>query len=141
MKLLEADEENLLDGKREMMGDLRKGEGGGIAAEEEIENKLLAGGQAGDQRATVAREAGRNCVVCGLGVFGEDFESRMRRDDGGHGRGGRNCRDEVEHELYRLARLSRRKYVAGLFAAILCAHCDLVATHDHCVHHRPDSGH
>ena len=32
VKLLKAEEENLLEGKSEMAGDLREGEGGGIAA-------------------------------------------------------------------------------------------------------------
>ena len=99
MKLLEAEEENLLEGKCEMMGDFREGEGGGIAAEEEIEDELLAGGDAGDERAAVAREAGCNRVVRGLGASGEGFERGSRGDDGAHGRGGCDCRNEIEHEL------------------------------------------
>ena len=141
MKLLGAEEEDLAEGERHVMGDLREGEGGRIAAEEEIEEELFAGSDAGDERAAVERKTGGNRVVRDLGVIGKGGESRMRRDDRGHGRGGRNRRDEVKHVLYRLARLMRREEIARLPAAILRTRRDLVASCDHCVHHRPDPGH
>ena len=43
MKLLEADEKDLLEGEGEVVGDLCEGEGGGIAAEKKIQDELLAG--------------------------------------------------------------------------------------------------
>ena len=85
MKLLEAEEEYLLEGKREMAGDFREGEGGGIAAEEEVEAELLASGEAGDERTAVARESGGNGVVRGFGVSGESFERGSGGGDGRHG--------------------------------------------------------
>ena len=141
MKLLGAEEEDLAEGERHVMGDLREGEGGRIAAEEEIEEELLAGSDAGDERAAVERKTGGDRVVRDLDVIGKGGERRLRRDDRSHGRGGRNRRDEVKHVLYRLARLMRREEVACLPAAILRTRRDLVVARNHRVHHRPDPGH
>ena len=43
MKLLGAEEEYLAERERHVMGDLREGAAGRIAAEEEIQDELLAG--------------------------------------------------------------------------------------------------
>ena len=141
MKLLGAEEEDLAEGERHVMGDLREGEGGRIAAEEEIEDELLAGDDAGDETAAVAREPGGNGVVRALGVIGEDLERRSGCGNGGHGRGRRNRRDEVKTELRRLARLTRRDEIARLLVAILRTRRDLVTAHDHLVHNRGDLDH
>ena len=112
MKLLEAEEEDLLEGECEMMGDFREAEGRGIAAEEEVEAELLAGGEAGDERTAVARESGGNGVIRRFGTSGECFE---RRSDGGyctHRRYQCDCGEEVKHELCRLARFARREEIA-----------------------------
>ena len=141
MKLLEAEEEDLLEGKGEVTGDLCEGEGGRIAAEEEIQDELLAGGEAGDERTAVARESGGNGVVRGLGVSGKRLERRSSSGDGSHGRGrGKRC-DEVEHQLSRLARFARREEVAHLLVMILRTRRNLVAACDQLVHYRSDSYH
>ena len=57
MKLLGAEEEELAEGDGERTGQLRETEGGRIAAEEEIEDELLAGGDAGDETAAVLRKS------------------------------------------------------------------------------------
>ena len=141
MKLLEAEEEDLLEGKREMAGDFCEAEGGGIAAEEEVEAELLAGGEAGDERTAVARESGGNGVVRGFGVSGKRFERRSGGSDGSHGRGRGNRRDEVEHQLNRLARFARREEVAELGAVMRRTRRDLIAARDQLVHYRSDSNH
>ena len=141
MKLLEAEEENLLDGEREMAGDFREAEGGGIAAEEEVEAELLAGGEAGDERTAVARESGGNGVVRGLGVSGERLKRGSGDGDGSHGRDrGKRC-DEVEHQLSRLARFARREEIAKPGAVMRRTRRDLVAARDKLVHYRSDSYH
>ena len=56
MKLLGADEKELADGCGERTGQLRKSAGSRITAEEEIEEELLAGGDAGDETAAVRRK-------------------------------------------------------------------------------------
>ena len=55
MKLLGAEEEDLTEGERHVVGDLREGEGRRIAAEKEIEDELLARGEssAADNFATL----------------------------------------------------------------------------------------
>ena len=127
VKLLEAEEEDLLEGKSEVTGDLREGEGGRIAAEEEIQDELLAGGEAGDERTAVARESGGNGVVRGLGVSGERLERRSSSGDGSHGRDrGKRC-DEVEHQLSRLARFARREEIAKPGAVMRRTYRNLVA--------------
>ena len=141
MKLLEAEEEDLLEGESEMTGDFCEAKGRGIAAEEEIQDELLAGGEAGDERATVARESGGDDVVRGFGVSGERFE---RRSDGGyctHRRRQCDCGEEVKHELNRLARLVGREEVANPGAAMRRTRRDLVAARDKLVHYRSDSNH
>ena len=121
VKLLEADEEDLLEGKREVMGDLRKAERRRIAAEEEVEDELLAGGDAGDERAAVARKRGR--------------------DNRRHGRRLRDCLYEVKAELRRLAILIRREEIAQLRAMRPRTRRILVAAHDQIVHCQPNPGH
>ena len=44
VKFLGAEEEDLTERKRHVMGDLREGVAGRVAAKEEIEDELLAGG-------------------------------------------------------------------------------------------------
>ena len=141
MKLLGAEEEDLAEGERHVMGDLREGEGGRIAAEEKIEDELLAGGDAGDECAAVARETGGDGVVRGLGVIGKDLERRTGRNNRRHGRRTGDRRDEVKTELRRLATLVRREDVARLLVAILRTRRDLVTAHDHLVHNRGDLDH
>ena len=134
MKLLEAEEEYLLEGKREMTGDFREAEGRGIAAEEEVEDKLLASGEAGDERATVARESGGDDVVRRFGTSGERFE---RGNDGGyctHRRRQCDCGEEVKHEFNRLARLVGREEVANPDTAMRRARRDLIAARDQLVY-------
>ena len=63
MKFLEAEEEDLAEGDGERAGQLGETESRRIAAKEKIENELLAGGDAGDERAAVLRKRGRNRVV------------------------------------------------------------------------------
>ena len=130
VKLLEAEEEDLLEGKREMAGDFCEAEGRRVAAEEEVETELLAGGEAGDERATVARESGGDDVVRGFGVSGERFE---RGSDGGyctHRRRQCDCGEEVKHELSRLARLVGREEVANPGTAMRCTRRDFIAARD-----------
>ena len=134
VKLLEAEEENLLEGKGEVTGDFREAEGGGIAAEEEVEDELLAGGEAGDERTAVARESGGDDVVRRFGVSGKRFERGSCRDDGSHGRGRCNRRNEVEHQLNRLARLVGREEVAELGAVMRRTCRDLIAARDQLVY-------
>ena len=85
MKLLGAEEEDLAEGEGEMMGDLREGEGGRIAAEEEIQEELLAGGDAGDETAAVLRKTRGDEIVRGLRVLREGLERRSGRDNRRHG--------------------------------------------------------
>lgn len=56
MKLLGADEKELADGCGERTDQLGKGAGSRITAEEEIEEELLAGGDASDETAAVRRK-------------------------------------------------------------------------------------
>ena len=141
MKLLGAEEEDLAEGEGEMMGDLREGAAGRIAAEEEIQDELLARGDAGDEAAAVLRETRGDEIVRGLRVFRKGLKRRSGRDDRRHGRRPGNRRDEVETELRRLATLMWREDVAGLLSAILCARRDLIAPRNHPVHNRSDPDH
>ena len=86
MKLLGAEEDELAEGDGERAGQLGETERRRIAAEEEIQNELLAGGDAGDETAAVLRESGRNRIVRALGVIGKDLERRTGRDNRRHGR-------------------------------------------------------
>ena len=141
MKFLEAEEENLLEGEREMAGDFREAEGGGITAEEDVETELLAGGEAGDERTAVARKCRGNGVVRRFGVSGECFE---RGSDGGyctHRRCQCDCGEEVEHQLNRLARLVGREEVANPDTVMRRARRDLVAAHDQLFYCRSDPNH
>ena len=124
-----------------MVGDLREGVAGRIAAEEEIEEELLAGSDAGDERAAVARKTGGDRVVRGLRMLRKSLKRRSGRDNRRHGRRPGNRRNEVETKLRRLATLIRREDVARLLSAILRARRDLIAPRDHSVHHRSDPGH
>ena len=138
VKLLEAEEENLLEGNGEVTGDLREGEGGRIAAEEEIEEELFAGGDAGDETAAVLRKRGGYRVVRRMGVLRKGLERRMGRDNRRHGRRPCDRRNEVETKLRRLATLIRREDVARLLSMILRTVRDRIAPRDHPVHHRSD---
>ena len=141
MKLLGAEEDELAEGNGERTGQLGEAEGGRIAAEEEIQDELLAGGDAGDERAAVARESGRYRVVRALGVIGKQLERRTGRDNRRHGRRTGDRHDERKTELRRLARLPRREEVTQLLAAILRTRRNFVAARNHLVHDRPDPGH
>lgn len=141
MKLLEADEEDLLEGKREVMGDLRKAERRRIAAEEEVEDELLAGGDAGDERAAVARKRGRDHIVRLRGVLGQRIKRGSGRDNRRHGRCLGERRDEVQHKLYRLPHLTRDEEIAQLRAMRPRTRRILVAAHDQIVHCQPNPGH
>ena len=141
MKLLGAEEEDLAEGDGERAGQLGETEGRRIAAEEEIQDELLAGGEAGDERTAVARESGGNGVVRGFGVNGERLERRSCRDDGSHGRRLGERRDEVEAKLRRLAALMRREEIAHLPATASHTRRDLIAARDQLVHHQPDPDH
>ena len=141
VKLLGAEEDELAEGDGERAGQLGEAEGGGIAAEEEIEDELLAGGDAGDERAAVLRKCGRNRVVRALGVIGERLERGTGRGNRRHGRRLGERRDEVEAKLRRLAALMRREEIAHLFAVMLRTRRNLVAARDQLVHHQPDPGH
>ena len=138
VKLLGAEEEDLAEGERHVMGDLREGEAGRIAAEEEIQDELLAGGDAGDETAAVLRKRGGYRIVRGLGVIGKGLERRSGGDNRGHGRRPGNRRNEIKTELRRLAALIRREDVARLLAMILRTVRDCIAPRDHPVHHRSD---
>ena len=138
VKLLGAEEENLAEGERHVMGDLREGVAGRIAAEEEIQEELLAGGNAGDETAAVLRKSGRNRVVRGLRMLREGLERRMGRNNRRHGRRTGDRRNEVETELRRLATLIRREDVARLLAMIRRTIRNRIAPRDHPVHHRSD---
>ena len=85
MKLLGTEEDELAEGDGERAGQLREAERRRIAAEEKIQDELLAGGDAGDERAAVARERGRNRVVRRTGVIGKGLKRRGGRKDRGHG--------------------------------------------------------
>lgn len=140
MKLLEADEDELAEGDGERAGQLGEAEGGRIAAEEEIQDELLAGGDAGDERAAVLRESGRYRIVRALGAISKDLERRSYGDDRRHGRRTGDRRDEVKHELHRLARLPWHEEIARLLALSLRTCRDLVAAHNQLVHRQPDPG-
>ena len=135
MKLLGAEEEELAEGNGERSGQLGEAETSRIAAEEEIQDELLAGGDAGDETAAVLRKSGRNRIVRVLGVIGEDFERRTGRGNRRHGRCAGNRRDEVEAELRCLATLIRREDVARLLAIMLRTVRDIIAPRDHPVHY------
>ena len=140
MKLLGAEEDELAEGDGERTGQLGEAEGGRIAAEEEIQDELLAGGDAGDETAAVLREGGGDRVVCRTGVIGESLERRGGRKDRGHGRRIGQRRIEYETEIRRLARLARSEEVAQLLSATLRTVRDLVATHDQLVHRLLNAG-
>ena len=141
MKLLGAEEEELAEGNGERAGQLGEAEGGRIAAEEEIENELLAGGDAGDETAAVLRESGRYRVVRALGVIGKQLERRTGRDNRRHGRCLGQRRDERKAELGRLPRLARGEEIAHLLAVMPRTRRDLIAARDQPVHHRSDPNH
>ena len=141
MKLRGAEEEDLAEGEGEMMGDLREGESGRIAAEEEIEEELFAGSDAGDETAAVLRKTRGDEIVRGLRVLRKGLERRSGRDNRRHGRRPCNRRDERKADIRRLARLPRREDIARLLSAILRARRDLIATRDHLVHNRHDLVH
>ena len=138
MKLLGAEEEDLAEGKRHVMGDLREGERGRIAAEKEIEDELLAGGNTCDERAAVLRKSGRYRIIRILRVIGKGLERRSARDNRRHGRRAGDRRDEIKTELRRLAALIRREDVARLLAIMLRTVRDRIAPRDHPVHYRSD---
>ena len=85
MKFLEADEDELAERDGERAGQLGETEGRRIAAEEEIQDELLAGGDAGDETAAVLRKMGRDRIVRALGVIGKKLERRTGRDNRRHG--------------------------------------------------------
>ena len=138
MKLLGAEEEDLAEGKRHVMGDLREGVAGRIAAEEKIQDELLAGGNTGDETAAVLRKSGGYRIVRRMGVIGKGLERRTGRDNRRHGRRPGDCRNKIKTELRRLATLIRREDVARLLAIMLRTVRDLIAPRDHPVHHRSD---
>lgn len=140
MKLLGAEEEELAEGDGERAGQLGETERRRIAAEEEIQDELLAGGDAGDERAAVLRQGGRNRVIRRLRVIGEDLERRGGHEDRRHGRRLGQRRDERETEIRRLARLARSEEVAELLSAALRTVRDLIATHDQLVHRLLNAG-
>ena len=140
MKLLGAEEEDLSEREGEMMGDLREGERRRIAAEEEIQEELLAERRTGNQIAAVVRETFRDRVVRRLRVFRERGKRRMQHGNGAHRRRRRNRCNEVKTELNRLAILPRQEEIADLASVILRTRCDLVAPRNHLVHHWPDPG-
>ena len=141
MKLLGAEEEDLAEGKRHVVGDLREGEGRRIAAEEKIQEELLAGGDAGDETAAVLRKTRGDKIVRGLRVLRKGLKRRSGRDNRRHGRRPCGRRDERKTEIRRLARFPRHEDVARLLSAILCARRDLIAPRDHLVHNRHDLVH
>ena len=141
MKLLGTEEDELAEGDGERAGQLGETEGRRIAAEKKIQDELLAGSNAGDETSAVLREGGGNRVVRRTGVIGESLERRGGRKDRGHGRRISQRRVERETEIRRLARLARSEEVAGLLSATLRRNCDLIATRDKTVHHRPDPNH
>ena len=140
MKLLGAEEDELAEGDGERAGQLGETERRRIAAEEEIQDELLAGGDAGDETAAVLRKCGRNRVVRRTGAIGKRLKRRTRGGEGARGRGLRNRRDEVEHELDRLARLMRRKEIAQLRLIARRARRDFVAARDELVRCLPEPG-
>ena len=141
MKLLGADEDELAERNRERTGQLGELEGRRIAAEEKIKNELLAGGDAGDERAAIARKSGHDRVVRALGVIGKGLERGSGREDRRHGRRLGNRRDEVKAELRRLAILIRREKIAQLSAPRMRTVRNRIAAHDKLVYHQPDPGH
>ena len=138
MKLLGAEEKELAEGDGERTSQLGETKRGRIAAEEEIQDELLAGSNAGDERAAVLRESGRNRIVRALGVIGKDLERRTGGDNRRHGRRPGDRRDEVEAKLRRLATLIRREDVARLLAVMLRTVRNLITAHNHPVHNRSD---
>ena len=141
MKLLGAEEEDLAEGEGERMGDLREGVAGRIAAEEEIQDKLLAGGNAGNETAAVLRKRGGYRIIRRMGVIGKSLERRSGRDNRRHGRRAGDRRNERKAEIRRLARFPWREDVARLLSMILRTVRDRIAPRDHSVHHRSDPGH
>ena len=141
MKLLGAEEDELLEGVCEMAGDFREAERGRVAAEEEIQDELLAGGETGNERTAIARESGCDRVVRGFGVVGKRCKRRLQRSRSVHRRRLRNDRNEVEHELNRLARLVGREEVANPDTAMRRTRRDLIAARDQLVYCRSDPNH
>ena len=138
MKLLGAEEEDLAEGERHVMGNFREGEGGRIAAEEKVQEELLAGGNAGDETAAVLRKTRGDEIVRGLRMLRKGLERRSGRDNRRHGRRPCDHRNERKNEIRRLARLPRHEDVARLLSTILCARRDLIAPRNHLVHNRSD---
>ena len=141
VKLLEAEEEELAEGDGERAGQLGEAEGRRIAAEEEIEYELLAGGDAGDERTAVARESGGDDVVRGLGTSGKGLE---RGSDGSyctHRRCQCDYGDKLKHQLGRLPRLTRSEEIAHLLAVMPRTRRDLIAARDQLFYCRSDPNH
>ena len=141
VKLLGAEEDELAEGDGERAGQLGETEGRRIAAKEEIQDELLAGGDAGDETAAVLRKMGRNRIVRALGVIGKSLERRTGRDNRRHGRRLGKRRDEAQHQLRRLPRLTRSEEIAHLLAVMPRTRRDLIAARDQLVHHQPDPNH
>ena len=120
MKLLGAEEEELAEGDGERAGQLGKTEGRRIAAEEEIQDELLAGGNAGDQIATRRRKRIHDRVVGGPNMRRQDLQLGTRRGNRALGRH-RNHFNEFLPEPHRLATLMRIEEIADLVSAILTA--------------------
>ena len=85
MKFLGAEEDELAEGDGERAGQLGETERRRIAAEKEIQDELLAGGDAGNETAAVRRKSGRNRVVRRTGAIGKSLERRSGRKDRRHG--------------------------------------------------------
>ena len=141
MKLLGAEEDELAEGDGERAGQLGETEGRRIAAEEEIQDELLSGGDAGDETAAVLRKSGRNRIVRALGVVGKGLERRTGRDNRRHGRRLGERRDEREAKIRRLPRLTRSEEIAHLLAVMPRTRRNLIAARDKTVHHQPDPNH
>ena len=141
MKLLGAEEDELAEGDGERTGQLGEAEGRRIAAEEEIQDELLAGGDAGDETAAVLRKMGRNRIVRALDMLGKGLERRTGRDNRRHGRRLGKRRDERETKIRRLPRLTRSEEIAHLLAVMPRTRRNLIAACDKTVHHQPDPNH
>ena len=141
VKLLEANEEELAEGDGERASQLGETEGRRIAAEEEIQDELLAGGDAGDETAAVLRKSRGYRVIRALGVIGERLERGTGRDNRGHGRRLGERRDEREAKIRRLPRLARGEEIAHLLAVMPRTRRDLIAARDQHIHCLTDPNH
>ena len=134
MKLLGAEEDELAEGDGERTGQLGETERRRVAAEEEIQDELLAGGDAGDETAAVLRKSGGYRVIRSLRVIGKSLERRTGRDNRRHGRRLGKRRNEAQHQLRRLPRLTRSEEIAHLLAVMPRTRRDLIAARDQRVH-------